>query len=284
MQYIISGAWKHWPATRIMLLCRPKSGNQTKLPSKERYMSDYGTFSDDYYLNMTLNTELDMPQNRDTVLHFFEQVQKRYPKMSHFYSRERTEYVLEEDKEQGDYRWASVEPKRINSGQVNPESFDEAVDMHHMILDMVPYTLSISPLDCESLSVMFGFDYTYRGNQNELLSEALGVMPGFERAAEIVGGRVLSYEPSIQFSLDEDCKTQCRISFETRTSAYQIRTADYPEEQLSVYLTVRRYESLRPGETYAKEFNRLAALCRDLVDGYLIENVLRPLQQTISLK
>jgi hypothetical protein len=247
-------------------------------------MNEYGTFSDDYYLNMNLSTELDLPQNRDTVLHFFEQIQKRYPKMNHFYSRERQEFVLEEDKELGNYRWASVEPKRVNSGQVNPTSFEEAADMHRMILDLIPYTLSISTLDCESLSVMFGFDFTYRGNQNELLSEALGVMPGFDKMPEVVGGRVLSYEPAIQFALDEDCKTQCRVSFETRTTAYQIRTADYPEDQLSVYLTVRRYESLAPGESYVKEFDRLSSLCRDLVDGYLIENILRPLQQTISLK
>ena len=247
-------------------------------------MTEYGTFSDDYYLNMNLSTELDLPQNRDTMLHFFEQIQKRYPKMTHFYSRERMEYVLEEDKEQGNYRWASIEQKRVNSGQVNPTSFEEAADQHRMVLDLLPYTLSISSLDCESLSVMFGFDFTYRGNQNELLSEALGVMPGFDKMAEIVGGRVLGYEPSIQFALDEDCKTQCRVSFETRTTAYQIRTADYPEDQLSVYLTVRRYESLGPGESYVKEFDRLSALCRDLVDGYLIENILRPLQQTISLK
>lgn len=247
-------------------------------------MSEYGTFSDDYYLNMNLSTELDLPQNRDTVLHFFEQIQKRYPKMSHFYARDRLEYVLEEEKDQGNYRWASVEAKRVNSGYVNPPSFDVAAEQHRLILDLIPYTLSISPLDCESLSVMLGFDFTYRGNHNELLSEALGMMPAFEKMSEAVGRPVLSYEPAIQFALDDDCRTQCRVSFESRTSAFQVRTSDYPEEQLSVYLAVRRFESLAPGESYTAEFDRLANLCRDLVDSYLIENILRPLQQTISLK
>lgn len=245
-------------------------------------MSEYGAFSDDYYLNMNLSTELDLPHNRDTILHFFEQLQKRYPRMSHFYSRERSEYVLEEDKDSGNYRWASIEPKRINSGQVNPSSFQEAADQHRMVLDLLPYTLAVSPLDCESLSVMFGFDYTFRGNQNELLSEALGVMPAFEKMAEAAGGEILGYEPAIQFALDQDCKTQCRVSFETRTSAFQVRSGDYPEEQLSVYLTVRRYESLGQNESYVSEFDRLAGLCRDLVDSFLIDNILRPLQQSIS--
>ena len=247
-------------------------------------MSGYGAFSDDYYLNMHLATELDMPHNRESVMHFFEQVQRRYPTMENFYSREKNEFVLEEDKEPGHYRWASVEPRRINCGAVNPENIEDVVAQQHEIVDAIPYALSISPLECESLSVMFGFDFTYRGNQNELLHEALGVPSAFEKALDIPGASPLSYEPSLQFALDKECRTQCRVSFETRTTAYQVRTEDYSEDQLSVYITVRRFDSLRAGESFAKEYDRLAALCRDLVDDFLIPNVLRPLQQTIALK
>ena len=38
-------------------------------------MSRYSSVSDDFYINLNLNTEMDLPQNRETVLHFFEQVQ-----------------------------------------------------------------------------------------------------------------------------------------------------------------------------------------------------------------
>ena len=78
--------------------------------------SRYHAYCDDYYLNMNLNTEMDLPQTRDTVLHFFEQVKKNYPGMKNFYSRERGEFVLEEDKDEGDYRWVSIEPRRVSSG------------------------------------------------------------------------------------------------------------------------------------------------------------------------
>ena len=44
-------------------------------------MQNYDAFSDDYYVNMTLNTEMDLPQTRETVLHFFEQMRKQYPTM-----------------------------------------------------------------------------------------------------------------------------------------------------------------------------------------------------------
>ena len=247
-------------------------------------MNHYRSFSDDYYVNMNLNTEMDLPQNRETVLHFFEQIQKHYPSMRNFYTRERGEFVLEEDKDQGAYRWATIEPRRVCSGQVNPASLDDALAQHKLVLEMAPFTLSVSPLDCESLNIMFGFDYTYRGNHNELLVEALGLISPFEKLANIPGASVICNEPAIQLALDEDCRVQCRLSVETRTSAYHVRTGEFPEEQLSVYLTARRYGSLDHGETYVSAMSRLADVCRELVDDYLIENILRPLQQAIAIK
>jgi hypothetical protein len=233
---------------------------------------------------MHLNTEMELPQGREALLHYFEQIQKRYPTMRNFYSRDRGEFVLEEDKDTGSYRWATVEQRRVCSGFVNPTSVDEALSQHQAVLELAPYALSVSPLDCESLNVMFGFDYTYRGNHNELLVEALGVAPAFERMLEIPGATVICSEPVLQLALDAECRTQCRLSFETRTSAYHVRTAEYPEEQLSVYLTARRYGSLETGESFALAMTRLADACADIVDRYVIDNVLRPLQQAIAIK
>jgi hypothetical protein len=245
--------------------------------------SRYHAYCDDYYLNMNLNTEMELPQTRDTVLHFFEQVKKSFPGMKNFYSRERGEFVLEEDKDKGDYRWTSIETRRVSSGFVNPPSVDDAMKQHALILDLVPYALSLSPLDCESLNVMYGFDYTYRGNHNQLLVDALGIVPAFEKLTEIAGATILAHEPSIQFALDEDCRTQCRLSIEPRTSAYHLRTKEFPEEQLSVYFTARRYGSLEGDETYVSAMRKLADICHDVVDNYVVENVLRPLQQAIAI-
>jgi hypothetical protein len=245
--------------------------------------SRYHSFCDDYYLNMNLNTEMELPQTRETVLHFFEQVKKNYPAMRNFCSRERGEFVLEEDKDKGDYRWVSIENRRVSSGFVNPATVEDALKQHAFILDLVPYTLSLSPLDCESLNVMYGFDYTYRGNHNRLLVDALGVIPAFEKMTEISGATILANEPSIQFALDEECKTQCRLSIEPRTSAYHVRTKEFPEEQLSVYFTARRYGSLDGEETYVSAMGKLADICREVIDGYVVENVLRPLQQAIAI-
>ena len=67
------------------------------------------------------------------------------------------------------------------------------------------------------------------------------------------------------------------------TTAYHIRMGEFPEDQLSVYLTVRRYGSLEPGESFDQALQHLFKTCRDLVDNYMLDGILRPLQETIAL-
>ena len=85
-------------------------------------------------------------------------------------------------------------------------------------------------------------------------------------------------------ALDEDCRMQCRLRVETRTNAYQIRTGDYPEEQLSVYLTARQYGSLAADRSFGETLDELSRICREIVESQVIENVLHPLARTIALK
>lgn len=247
-------------------------------------MNHYGSYSDDYYVNMNLNTEMELPSTRESVLHYFEQIQRHYPSMRNFYNRDRGEYVLEEEKDQGNYRWASIEARRICSGYVNPQSVAQAVEQHERVLDLVPYALSVNSLDCESLNLMFGFDFTYRGNHNEIIAEAIGVLPAFDNIQQMSGVKVVCYEPAFQFALDEDCRIQCRLSIESRTSAYHIRTQEFPDEQLSVYLTARRYGSLEQGESFTDQLQKLQSASEEIIDGYLIEHILVPLKQTIGTK
>lgn len=247
-------------------------------------MNPYSSLADDFYINMNLSTEMELPSSRETVLHYFEQIQKKYPEMRNFYSREKNDFVLEEDKDRGNYRWCTVEPRRICSGQVNPDSPESALEQHQHALELAPYLLSISPLDCEALDLMMGFDFSYRGNHNELVAEALGVSPVFERLSSMPGATIIHNEPTITFALDEECRLQCRLSIEPRTTAYQIRTGEFQEEPLSVFVTARQYGSLAAKQTYVETLQRLTEICLDVVDNYVIDTVLQPLARTISLK
>jgi hypothetical protein len=247
-------------------------------------MNRYSSMADDFYINMNLATEMDLTTNRESVLHYFEQVQKRYPEMRNFYCRDKGDFVLEEDKDRGQYRWCTIEPRRICSGQVNPPSVDDILEQHKLILDLVPYSLSVSTLDCEALDLLFGFDFSYRGNHNQLVAEALGMGPALERLADMPGATPINFEPSITLALDDDCRIQCRLSIETRTTAYQIRTGEFPEEQLSVYVTARQYGSLDAKTTYVETLEKLTKVCYQAIDDYVIESVLQPMARTIALK
>ncbi len=244
----------------------------------------YGTCSDDFYINLNFNTEMELSQSRESVLHFFELIQKKYPLMRNFYCRDQGECVLEEEKSRGHYRWVTVENRRVCSGHVNPDSIEEVLAQHELILETAPFALSVSPIDCESFNLMYGFDFTYRGNHNQLVREVLGAPTAFESVADLAGATTIAYEPSIQFALDEDCRIQCRLSVETRTSAFHVRTGDFPEEQLSVYVTARRYGSLDPGESMVSVLHRLDDICREVVDNHVMERVLLPMQQMIATR
>jgi hypothetical protein len=247
-------------------------------------MLTYSSLADDFYVNLNLATEMELPGQRETILQYFERVQRRYPTMRKFYCRDKRDYVLEEDKDQGRYRWVAVEAKRLCSGVVNPPTLDDALDQHRLVLELAPAYLSVSPLDCEAIDVLFGFDFAFRGNHNALLAEAIGVGPAFERVGELPGGRVINFEPSLTMSLDEDCRVQVRVSTETRTNAFQVRTGEFAEEQLSVYVTARQYGSLDATSTYVEVVDRLAQLAREVVDSCVVEQILRPLARTISLR
>src|SRR5947209_248568 len=75
-----------------------------------------------------------------------------------------------------------------------------------------------------------------------------------ESLLQLPGSRVINYEPSLMLSLDEACRLQCRLSIETRTNAYQIRTGQFPEAPISVYFTVRQYWGRQPFKNFNESY------------------------------
>jgi hypothetical protein len=245
-------------------------------------MNQYDVGADDFYINLNLNTEIELPSQRDTILHYFEQMRKAYPELRNFYRKESGDFVLEGDKEQASYRWLALESRRLCSGHVNPEASEDAYRQHEQVLDFAPHLLMISDLDCEALDVMYGFDFNYMGNHDELVAEALGLGGGLEGMLEVRSAHVLNYEPSITLSLDDSCRLQCRLSVETRTSAAHVRTGEYPEEQISVYFTVRQYWGAGPEQTFVQSFRRQRELGEQILLDRIIPRVIRPLAQAIA--
>src|SRR5947209_9999295 len=245
-------------------------------------MNPYTTSCDEFGLFTYLNTRMDLPSGSETVLHFFEALQKSYPRMTEFDRRENGEYVLEEDREQGSYRSAGLETRRLWSGYLNPPTLEDADEQHERILDVAPYHLDLSALNCDALDVIFTFDFVYNGNHDDVVAEALAVNTPFENLLGLPGARVLNYEPSVMLALDENCRLQCRLNVETRTNAYQVQTGQFPEAPITVYFTVRQFWGKQPYKTFAESYRNQRRIAQELVDAYVIPNVVRPLAQTIS--
>ena len=82
---------------------------------------------------------------------------------------------------------------------------------------------------------------------------------------------------SITLALEESCRLQCRLSVETRTNAYQIRTGDYPEDQISVYFTVRQYWGTGPERSFVDSFRRQCEIGEEMVQERIIPRIVQPL-------
>src|SRR3954470_14750150 len=116
----------------------------------------FSAFAEDFYINMRLGSQMTLPHSRETVLHFFERVQKEFPSMTRFRKHENGELNLEEDRGQQSYRWMSVEQKRLSSGHVNPLDVEEATKLHKFLLELAPHHLGLSPVEIDYLDVLFG--------------------------------------------------------------------------------------------------------------------------------
>lgn len=247
-------------------------------------MHPFDSYCDDFHFSCYLNTELELPKSRDTVLHFFEQVSKAFPKMSNFYGRETSEYVLEEEKDTGSHRWVSLESRRIASGYVNPPNLDACHSQNELVLDLAPHLLSVSPLDCEAVDVMYGFDFTFKGNHDDVVSDAFARGSVFDGLVSLPGSKVVNFEPTVTIAIDENCRLQCRLNVVTRTNSYQVRTQQFNDEAISVYFTVRQYWAVGMDLTFAKSYRKQVEIGQELVASHVIPSIVVPLAEAISAR
>ena len=245
-------------------------------------MTPYSSLCDDFGVYTHLTTKMELPQNRETVLHFFDSLQKSFPRMTDFERRDEKEYVLEEYHDSGSYRWVSLDGRRLCSGFVNPPALEDVDQQNERLLEMAPYHLGVSGLDADSLDVLYYFDFLYAGNHDEVVAEALGGGGPLEPLVTLPGAKVLNYEPSVMLALDEGCRLQARLSVETRTNAYQVRTREYSDEQISVYFTVRQYWGTGPEQSFLDSLRRQREVGEEILQQSVIPRVVRPLAQVIA--
>jgi hypothetical protein len=242
----------------------------------------FSSVCDDFYINMRLATQLNLPHNRETVLHFFERVQKQFPQMTRFRKYENGDLSIEENRDNDSYRWATLESRRLCSGFVNPESLDDAMKLHALLLQQAPYDLGLSPVEVDYLDILFGFDLSFRGNHDEIIADSLLGESPLNCLMDEPEAKAVDIQPSITVALSEDCRLQGRIDVVTRTNSYQVRTGDYSNDVISVYLILRRYWGDRPKEPMHELLTTMAERGEQLCIDHLVPKVLKPISSAIA--
>ncbi|MCI0498648.1 MAG: hypothetical protein L0Y36_03065 [Planctomycetales bacterium] len=245
--------------------------------------NSFGSFCDGLFVELCLTTQLELPSSRETVLAFFERLQKQFPEMNNFARREGGEYVLEQESQGQRTRWVGLEADRIVAGCADPEPLEQAYALHTQVLELAPYMLGVSPLDIDSIDITYAMDFDYQGNHDEVIAAALLNTSSFGVLFEMAQARAISCCPSVIVALSNDCRLQARVAIESRTTAFDVRSEKYKsDEPISLYFAVRRYPLPGPQFDTLAAYREQCRIAENLMFEKIIPHFVQPLNSAIA--
>ena len=245
--------------------------------------NSYAALCDEFYINMRLGTQMKMATDRATIIAFFERMQRLYPNMVNFHQDQKHgESSIEENRDGNSYRWLSLEPNRLSSGHLNPDDPQEAYKYNKSVLETVPYYLAVSAVDLDYLDVLWGFDFQCKGNHHELIADALLGDSPIGKLMDAQGSRGINFELSGIVSLSEDARTHARVWAEPRTTPSHVRSGDYPEEMLSLYVILRQWSGGRRLPELHEVHGQLIELGEKFIEEHVINGFLSPIRDAIA--
>ncbi len=254
--------------------------------------TSFGALSTDFYINAKLAVKMDMPGERETVLHFFDRVRKSVPAMNRF-RRYDGELALESGRTEAEYQWLALRRNCLRTGHVNPDSMDAASGFHKLMLELAPFHLTLSALDIDYLEVLFGFDLECEDrDHDEVVYEALYANTKLGDVArpldEAPDGRrtykvtkVLDVQPIFGVQLDDPGQTQAYFEVKTRPRNRRGK-ASRNGEPISLFLTARRYGPCDSLDHLGAWYGGLAQTCQTLCEDRLIPDLLTPISRLIT--
>ena len=246
--------------------------------------SSYGALCNDFYVNMKLAVKMDMPSERETVLHFFDRVRKSNPAMNRF-RRYDGELALESSRAEAEYRWLALRRGGLRTGHVNPDSLESASAYHKMLLELAPFHLTLSPLDIDYVEVLYGFDLECDRDHDEVVFEALyGDSPVADLMAP--GGAAgaaqpLDVQPVFGQALTESGDRQAFFEVKTRPRSRRGK-ASRGGEPISLFVTVRQYGPIDQLEELPAVFESADKACDALATERLVPHMLTPIARLIT--
>jgi len=245
-------------------------------------MQSFATICSDFYVNQKISLSVDLPKVQESATEMFERIRKEIPEFERIRPFD-GEVALETQVIEGRYQWVGLRPRSISSGLVNPSHIDDAYNLHRLVLELVPYYLSLTPLHVEFVELVYGFDLPARENRNNVVMQTLlGNTPLASLADESVEP-LLDVQPRIGFALNEACDLQAFVEVKTRTSASEAATQVFQDEPISVFLTVRKNGPIQAIEELESTFSRLAGHIEHIAEHRVVPDIVVPLHQAIGI-
>ena len=242
--------------------------------------TSYGALCTDFYINQKVAVKMDLPSGRDTLLHFFERMRKSMPGMDRF-KRYNGELALESARRDARYSWLALRRHSIRTGHVNPESMEQALDYHKLVLELAPHHLSLSPLDIDYIELMYGFDLECEKNHDAVVFNALFGDTPLQKLLPDADTRVLDVQPVFGQALAGDGSLQAYYEVKSRPKSRRGSAKKYAGEPLSLFLTVRQYGPVGELNDLGGVLQTLHGHCETLAAERLVPHLLRPIAQHI---
>ena len=243
--------------------------------------TSFGALCTDFYINHKIGLKMDLPDERETILHFCEAIRKAVPSMDRF-RRYEGEVSLESSRRNEEYRWLSLQRTSIRTGHVNPQSMGDGYGMHQLVIQVAPYHLSVSPLDVDYFELMFGFDLECEADHDEVIFDALYGDTPMANLLKIPGAKPLDIQPLLGASLSDRGDLQVYFEVKTRTKSRRGSSQHYKDEPISLFVTVRRYGPMDSIDAMPEVFKQIADQAETLATEGLVPDLLMPIARQIT--
>lgn len=262
-------------------------------------VNDFAPFASDFYVNQRINLKMDLPMRRDTVLSLFDRVRRELPHMERF-RRYDHELALESRAEPGAHhavhprgqQWLAVRKTSVRSGSVNPHTSEQAYALHQLATEAAPCFLDITALDVDHVELLYGFDLPAVGNHDAIVFSAL--MSGSPMAALLESRHLrtssasparghipVDFQPLLGVALTDELDVQAHVEVKTRTSVRQVRTGEYRDDPISVYMIVRKYGPFSDIRELPDAIAALRQRGEELVEQCIVPRLLMPIREAI---
>ncbi|MDX2197428.1 MAG: hypothetical protein SF069_00480 [Phycisphaerae bacterium] len=246
-------------------------------------MWSFNALCDEFLVSSRLFFKLELMPSRESALHFFEQVRKRYPTMTRFRRREDGGLVLEDKAEvEGASRVLRMGPDSLRFGTYAAESAEDVTQYANTVLKLAPTALTFSELDIDQIEVVLTFDLEYEGNHDELVANTLFPNHPLFAGPREFGERIIECQPAIGFTVSEDCATQAYVDVKSRTNTFEVRSGEYERTPISVHVSLRRYWDGEKLEDLTRVHAELLKHAEEIAMQRVVPGIVQPLAAAIA--